>query len=105
MSRARLSPIRLRISPINLLSDRSWKKSFSYFRASTYKSSGRRFPKDITSDPVFRAIAYSQKWRHDLKRITEASVSGVVKKMGAKPTEELKSTVERTLGTLREHHQ
>jgi hypothetical protein len=76
-----------------------------YFRASTYKSSGRRFPKEITSDPVFRAVAYCQKWHHDLRRVTEASVSGVVRKMGAKPTEELKSAVEKALGTLRQHHQ
>jgi hypothetical protein len=77
-----------------------------YFRASTYKSSGRRFAKDITSsDPIFRAIAYCQKWCHDLKRVTEVSVSDAVRKLGTPPTEELKSLVERTLDTLRQHQE
>jgi hypothetical protein len=76
-----------------------------YFRASTYKSGGRRFSKDITSDPVFRAIAYCQKWYHDSQRMTEASVSGVMRKLGAQPSGELKRVVKRALGTLRQHQE
>jgi hypothetical protein len=75
------------------------------FRASTHKTSGRRFPKEITSDPDFRAIVFCQRWHYNWKRITEQSVEDAVRKMGAEPTEELKTFVERTLGTLRERHQ
>jgi hypothetical protein len=76
-----------------------------YFMASTRKSGGKQLPKEITSDPVFRAIAYCQKWYHDVKTLRALSVEDAVKQIGGEPSKETNATIEKTLDTLRKLYQ
>lgn len=73
--------------------------------ASTRKSGGRRFPKQITSDPIFRAIAYCQKWYCDVERLRELTVEDAVRQTGAEPTEEITAAMGKVRGFLLERYQ
>jgi hypothetical protein len=70
-----------------------------YFKPSTRKSGGERFPKGITSDPFFRAIRYCQKWQHDIETLRNLPLDV------REPTKETTAALEKIRLGLLEHYQ
>jgi hypothetical protein len=81
-----------------------FEKTLSYrIKADLYKcSTGNRFPKKITADPVFKSIRYCQSWYLNNQMIQQLCISDLLQIMGGdSQIEGLQNTHEEILKNLR----